>query len=357
MISEKRMNNGRVLVIDDDLSTVELVCQALEIAGYNVKGVTDANEIKGILTKNAYETILTDINMPQISGIEFLEYVNQVDEKLPVILMTGYSDTHYLMSAIKLGAYDFIKKPFNMDELIITVNHAVAKRRLELRYEEYHDMLEEMVLKRTDELMKANKTIETNLVKTILAMVNALEASDTYTRGHSERVTAVSMLILEQLKLADKKNMKMLRLGAILHDIGKIGIEPNILNKPSRLNDQEYQIIKNHPAIGYNIISPIELNNEVFNIVRQHHERVDGKGYPNNIKGDKISILARIVSVADTYDAITSDRAYRKGKSKEFAFDEINKYSGTQFDPEVVKALNKLFNDIDGKILSTLKVI
>ncbi len=345
-----------ILIIDDEEMILEIMKEALELNNFLVTAISDATIVQSLLQKESFDTIVTDINMPKITGLELLQIVKKIDSKLPVIMVTGFADMTNMMSSFRLGAHDFLKKPFNMDELIIAVSQAVNQRQLQVQNDQYHELLEEMVIDKTKELSVANQKLEDNLLGTILAMINALEASDQYTRGHSERVTSISLMIGQQLNL-DYASLKTLRLGALLHDIGKIGIDHVILNKPSRLTKDEFEIIKSHPSIGLNIISPISLGQDVFNIVNQHHEKINGFGYPKGLSGKDISLFAKIVSVADTFDAMTSTRPYRKELSFEIAMEEILACSNTQFDENIAKALLQIYTKIDEKSLKGLDLL
>ncbi len=355
-ISEISMKQKHILLVDDEETILEIMEETLVDNDFKVTAVSDPQILPELIEKLDIDTVVTDIQMPKMDGITFLQLVKRYDKKLPVIMITGHADLNNLMKSFRLGAYDYLKKPFSMNELLITVTKAVEKRDLQLQIERYYDLLEEKVIEKTKELVVANQKLEENLLGTILAMINGLEASDKYTRGHSERVTAISMMIGKEMGL-EKETMKVLRLGSVLHDIGKLGIPHGILRAPRKLAPDEYEEMKEHPNIGVKIIRPIDLEDEVFNIVGQHHERIDGNGYPNHLKGDEISFLARIVAVADTYDAITSDRPYRAALSDETAIGEIMKYAGVQFDPEVANALHRIYKTIDQEKLTGFEVI
>lgn len=349
-------NKGKILVIDDEEIIRSLISETLAIENYSVTALDSIPETTDYFSKNSFDTIISDINLPGKSGIEFLKEIREFDETIPVILITGSTETENLLTAIKYGAYDFLRKPFPLSDIIVTVNHSVQKRKLEKENLKYKVTLEKMVVKRTEQLEIANKKLESNMIKTMLAMVNALEASDKYTRGHSERVTALSLMIGEKMKL-DFQDLKNLQMGAVLHDIGKIGIYHNLLNKPTKLTEEEFSAIRKHPEIGYEIIKPIDFHQSVFDIVLQHHEFIDGTGYPNKLKGYQLNLLSKIVSIADTFDAITSDRPYRKGNSKQYAIDEIYKGIDKQFDHDVVKILIEIKDDITPDSLSNTNVI
>ncbi|MDD3051825.1 MAG: response regulator [Candidatus Cloacimonetes bacterium] len=355
-MNEHTSNEGNVLIIDDDKAVLTLVSTFLTNAYYGVVAVDSARDIDNLLIEQNFDTVITDINMPSVNGIDVLQTIKKFDSDLPVIMMSGSNDLEDIISSIKFGAYDFIKKPFRMLELLFSVQKAVQKRKLMMEIADYQKNLEIMVIKRTQQLADSNKQLEGHVISSILAMVNALEASDKYTRGHSERVTIISLLIARELGIP-LSDLKMLRLGSVMHDIGKIGIDHNILNKPDRLEDYEFDVIKKHPDIGSDILRPIHMSETIQNIVTQHHEKFDGTGYPSGLKGEQISLLARIVSVADTYDAITSKRPYRDAGTKKYALEEITKNIGTQFDETVVKALLNIEKQLTEEKLTAINLM
>jgi len=349
-MSTTESKTPRVLLVDDDADILSLMHETLTGEGYEIVALSNPAEVVGSIDPGRLDAIVTDIHMPHLSGIELLKEVKKRDADVPVIMVTGFADLENLMTSFRLGAFDYLKKPFSMNELIITVAGAVEKRSLKRRLDRYYQELEERVKEKTHELVMANRRIEENLLSTILAMVNAIEASDIYTRGHSERVTTLSLMLGEAMGL-DNERMKVLRLGAVLHDVGKIGVTHAILNKPDVLTDDEYDLMKEHPRIGVKIIEPIDFDHEVFAIVGQHHERVNGEGYPHGLAGGNISPLARIVAVADAYDAITSHRPYRAALPPRAALQELQRCAGVQFDSEVVQALESIFPELQQRIL------
>ncbi len=345
-----------ILLIDDEPEIVELMDETLSHEGYRTTALTDPRMLEGLLRPDVFDVIVTDIHMPGMSGLVLLQLVKNIDPDLPVIIITGSDQLKHLMTSIRLGAHDYLRKPFSMNELLITVSRAVEKRALKRQIKRYYEQLEERVIEKTAELRHTYRRLEENLLGTILAMVNALEASDVYTRGHSERVTAISMMMGEEMGL-DGDRMKTLRLGAVLHDVGKIGITHRILHKPEALTDDEYDVMKEHPAIGLRIIQPIDLDPEVFNIVAQHHERVDGGGYPHGLRGEAISPLSRIVAVADSFDAMTSDRPYRRGLLPHDALAELHRWAGVQFDGDAVRAFDSIFRRLLGTDLTRYNIV
>ncbi|MDY0151442.1 MAG: response regulator [Candidatus Cloacimonas sp.] len=324
-----------ILAIDDDLAMLDCIRMSLSSeTNYHVTVCNAPYEAIQLVQTRKFNVVLSDITMPGISGLEVLSSIGKIDPNLPVILMTGESNAVKMRTAIQLGAFDFLRKPFEIAELHITVKQALQKNQLLIQNEDYRMNLESLVEQRTMELLAAKVKLEKHYLNTIRAMVNAMEASDIYTRGHSERVTVISIMIGKLVGL-DSEELKILRIGALLHDLGKIGIYSPLLNKDQALTQSEYEVIKQHPIIGERIISPIGLPEEVHDIILQHHEWYGGGGYPYGKKGEEISRLARIVTVADSYDAMTSQRAYRMNLDPLSATMEIRDKVNEQFDPEL----------------------
>ncbi|MCK9556933.1 MAG: response regulator [Candidatus Cloacimonetes bacterium] len=331
MLEEK----ARVLIIDDDLPILDSIRMGLKNCHNLLVDVCeDPSEALSLLKNNEYQTVISDVAMPVISGLDILKAVSQGNPELPVILITGYADTDMMREAIHYGVYEFLKKPFEMDELLMTLNKALETYRLRIQNKAYKDHLESLVTQRTIELFDANNKLQKSYLNTIHAMINAMEVNDIYTRGHSERVTAMSMRMGKLLGL-ETKELILLRIGALLHDLGKIGIVSNVLSKEHRLTENEYNAIKQHPLIGARIIDPIGFPETVGKIILQHHEWANGEGYPYGIKLNDIHPLARIVSVADSVDAMTSRRPYSRNLDFQGATEEVLNNINRQFDPIV----------------------
>ncbi len=326
-----------ILVVDDDQTMLDLIGSALTSREqYEVILAADSESALKHMATQAFDTVISDINLPGMNGLDLLSRINIIDPKIPVILITGYAEISTMQAAIKLGVFDFLKKPFSISELQISVRQAVQKHELLVKNDLYTEKLESLVKQKAKELFEANFLLEINFARTVLAMINALEACDIYTRGHSERVTNISLIIGQTMNLSAVE-IKSLRTGAIFHDLGKIGIYPSLLNKSATLSVEEIKLIRQHPLVGEKIIKPIALDKSICEIVSQHHERHDGNGYPWGLKGHDISLLAKIVAIADAYDAMTSLRNYRQILTHEDASVEIVKCSGTQFDPLCVE--------------------
>lgn len=330
-----------ILVIDDDPAMLDCIRMSLiTMNTYQVRACSDAFQALEWLKTESFSAVISDVNMPRMNGLELLKWVGEFDSKIPVILITGNDDSEIMLQAIHLGAYEFLKKPFLMSDLHITVKQAVQKHELLVQNDIYRNHLENLVEQRTKELNDARSMLEKSYLNTIRAMVNAMEVNDIYTRGHSDRVTAISVMLGQALEL-DSEDLQNLRIGALLHDLGKIGILSNVLKKEQRLTDTEYDSMKQHPIIGAKIIDPIGLPDCVREIILQHHEWYDGNGYPYGIDHHQINPLASIVSVADSVDAMTSQRPYRDNLDFPSAVKEVWLNQGKQFDPKIAKTLSQ----------------
>ena len=321
----------RVLVVDDEEFLRSIVRERLEIAGYFVKEAANGSEALAVLESSGpYNVLLTDLRMPVMDGIALLGEWGRRYPGAAGIVMSANAELDTAVTALKMGACDYITKPFNFDVLLITIENAIRKKDLERQLEDYRTNLEKKVKEQTD-------IINSMYVRSIDAMIKALEAKDFYTRGHSQRVTLYSVAIGEELGVKDQELEDLYR-ASVLHDLGKIGVREAILNKPGRLSEEEFAEIVRHPEIAVRILEPIPFFRPLLPSILHHHERFDGKGYPSRLAGVNIPFASRIMTIADTFDAMTSTRAYRKALPVADATAEIRRCSGTQFDPDIVPA-------------------
>jgi putative nucleotidyltransferase with HDIG domain len=268
--------------------------------------------------------------MPKVSGDQVVEFVTRNHPIIPIIILTGFAQLDMALDHIRMGAFDYMTKPFKIKELAMIIQRALDYRALKEEQARYQEYLVARVREVTNEL-------NNSVIQSVGALIMAIEEKDIYTRGHSHRVAFYSSLMAENLGLdiEDKKNLEY---AALLHDVGKIGISDQILNKPGRLTNVEYEIIKSHPGKGVKILEPMSFLWPILPIIESHHERFDGAGYPHGTAGEDIPFMARIITVCDAYDAMTSDRSYRKPLSPAAALEEIKAKAGTQFDPQIVTA-------------------
>ncbi len=326
-------------MVDDETDIVSLLGDFLSLNGYEVKTACSAAKAKELLRAHqSISVVLTDIKMPAESGIQLLKFIKAHYPDVEVIMISALKDINAAIEAMKYGAFSYIVKPFQLEEVLINVRNAAERRRLMIENRRYQRNLEKLVEKRTQELQQALSALRKTYMETLRALVIALEVRDVETEGHSERVVAYTLRIARQMGIKDPAFLWILEKGALLHDIGKIGIPDAILRKKEKLTEEERRKIQNHVIIGYKIINSVEFLKDAAKLVLYHHERWDGKGYPEGLKGRAIPLEARIFSVADAFDVMTSGRPYKKAVSIEEAIEEIKRESGKQFDPEVVEA-------------------
>jgi response regulator RpfG family c-di-GMP phosphodiesterase len=340
----------RILIVDDDASVRDVISVLLQEEGYECRTASSAEAALDIAAAEAPPLVISDMKMPGRDGIWLLEAFRERYAETAVIMLTGYGDTEAAVDCLRRGAVDYLLKPPKLTDLIRAIERALAKRRIELARKRYQKKLERKVRDRTGELRTALRNIQGTYQTTLLALVRALDAREHETSDHSQRVVKYTEVIAERLSLRGPELEEIGR-GALLHDIGKIGVPDAVLLKPAKLTTEEWKEMRRHPDIGYDMIRSIEFLNTPAAIVLSHQERFDGGGYPRRLRGEEIHIGARIFAVADTLDAMTSDRPYRKGTTFENAVDEIQRCAGSQFDPEVVRA----FMDIGVKNLRRIK--
>ena len=318
----------RVLVVDDEALLRAIVRERLEMAGYQVEEASSGEEAIGKLGNGRYSVLLTDLCMDGMDGITLLGEWARRSPDTAGIVMSANAELGTAVNALKMGACDYITKPFNFEVLLLTIQNALRKKDIERQLLDYRINLEKKVKEQTD-------LINSMYVRSIDALIKALEAKDYYTRGHSQRVTIYSVTIAREMGLPGEE-IEKLRRAAILHDLGKIGVREGVLNKPGRLTDAEYGEIVRHPEVAMRILEPIPFFQPLLPAILHHHEWFDGRGYPGRLSGDRIPLASRIMAVADTFDAMTSTRAYRKALPVAEANAEIRRCAGTQFDPEIV---------------------
>jgi putative two-component system response regulator len=321
-----------ILIVDDEALIRKLLCQELLEKGYTCKEANGAQHMLETLGGDTPELVILDIKMPGKSGIDLLPEIKASYPDTAVIMATAVVETGIAIECMKRGADDYICKPFNLEEVALSVGRTLEKRKLQLKIKEYQQYLEDRVGMQTQEIRKL-------FLGAIESLVFALEAKDKYTAGHSRRVTDIALAIGSELGLSTNE-MEDLRWGSLLHDVGKIAIDKLVQNKPGRLTRVEYEHIMIHANVGARIVRPV-VNKKVVEIIEHHHDHYDGSGLHQTIAGQDIPLEARILAVADAFDAITSDRPYRVVMSVEEALDEIMRCTGTQFDPVVANAFLK----------------
>ena len=333
----KPAETERILVVDDEDSIREVVCSMLNSAGYHcTEAVSGTQALSTFAAGAKFELMLTDLMMAEMDGMVLLEHTKKTFPDMPIIMVTAVHDISVALPAIRKGAYDYLLKPFAPEQLIATVRRALENRRLKLENRAYQLNLESLVEARSQQLKQALRDLERSYDITLEALGDALDLKDAETEGHSKRVTAFTIAIARAMGLGDDR-IRVIARGAFLHDIGKMAIPDSVLRKPGPLNAEEMQLMREHCYRGYQMLCKIPFLADAAEIVYCHQERYDGTGYPRGLKGEVIPLGARIFAVADTLDAITSDRPYRAAQSFQAAREEIVRWSGRQFDPEIVK--------------------
>lgn len=330
------MPSERILIVDDEDPIREVVSSMLSSANFACTQASSGKEALALLQSGEeFELMLSDMMMPVMDGEALLAATKERFPDMPVVMVTAMHDISIALNAIRNGAYDYLLKPFDREQLLATVRRALENRRLKLENRAYQTNLEALVTARTEQLRQAITTLERSYDITLEALGNALDLKDAETEGHSKRVTAFTIAIARAMGLTADQ-IRVIARGAFLHDIGKMAIPDAILRKPGALDPEEIAVMREHCYRGYQILKRIPFLTEAAEIVYSHQEKYDGTGYPRGLKGDQIPLGARIFSVADTLDAMTSNRPYRAAQPFPVARDEIQRWSGRQFDPSVV---------------------
>lgn len=332
-------NGYKIIVVDDEPGIVDSLSIFLKRSGYDFTGVTDPVEAIERVKNEHFDLMLLDFIMTPLHGDQVVEEIRKFNKELYILLLTGHKDLAPPLETIRrLDIQGYCEKSDKFDQLLLLVESGIkAISQMDL------------IKKINEELKDANQKLENAYMESIETLRYTVEAKDPYTRGHSDRVSAYSVLIGKHLGLSDD-DLKIIRIGGLFHDIGKIGVPDSILLKTEKLTDDEYSEIKNHPSIGAHILSNATIFKDIIPIVKHHHEKYDGNGYPSKLKGEDIPLFARIAAVADTFDAMTSKRTYRDSLGLDIVKSEIEKCKGTQFDPKIsdifLDILNNHYNDI-----------
>jgi response regulator RpfG family c-di-GMP phosphodiesterase len=327
------------LIVDDEPSVRRSLVRMLQAQGFTCFEAGSGREALGVLERiGEAPLVISDMRMPELDGIGLLDAVRRQYPDTSVIMLTGMSETTTAVDCLHKGAADFLLKPISVSELQARVSRVLEKRSLVLQNRFYQENLERQVREQAQRIQEL-------FLQGVQMLARALEAKDPYTLGHSIRVSQYAVGTAGQLGFAGQ-TLDGIRLGGELHDIGKIGTRESVLHKPGLLTAEEFRQITEHPALGERMLSPLAQESpDVLRIVRSHHERLDGRGFPDGLRGEKIPIEARIVAVADAFDAMTTERPYRDSRPPDAAVDELRRVAGTQLDPEAVEAFVAAFPD------------
>jgi putative nucleotidyltransferase with HDIG domain len=330
----------KIIAVDDESGIIDSLAVFLRRSGYQLTGVTNPLEAIERVRNEHFDLMLLDFIMTPIHGDKVVEEIRKFNSDLYILLLTGHKDLAPPLETIrKLSIQGYCEKSDKFDQLLLLIESAIKS-------------IEQMRLinQINSELKESKEELEKAYLESIQTLRYTVEAKDKYTRGHSDRVSAYSVLIGKHMGLPES-DLKILEIGGLFHDIGKIGVPDSILLKEDKLSDDEYNEIKNHPSIGKHILSNATIFQEIIPIVYHHHEKYNGTGYPGKIAGEEIPLFARIAAIADTFDAMTSKRSYRNALPLEVVREEIEKYSGTQFDPEIAKVFIDILDNHYDEIL------
>jgi len=323
-IASNESNKYKIIAVDDEEGIIDSLSVFLEKSGYNLVGVTDPVEAIERVRNEHFDLMLLDFIMTPFHGDQVVEEIRKFNKELYILLLTGHKDLAPPLETIKrLEIQGYCEKSDKFDQLLLLIESAIKSI----------DQMRE-IKRINNELSETNQKLEKAYMESIETLRYTVEAKDPYTKGHSDRVAQYSVLIGNKMGLSEE-DQKTLLIGGLFHDIGKIGVPDTILRKPDKLTDEEYSEIKNHPSIGAHILAPATIFQEIIPIVKHHHEKFDGHGYPSQLQGENIPLFARIAAIADTFDAMTSKRPYRDALPLETVIAEVEKCKGTQFDPKI----------------------
>ena len=334
---ESITNRKKILIVDDEVSVQRTLKRIMKRIQQECSLASSAEEARRIMKEETFDLILCDNHLTGESGMGLIEHVISEYPETAVIMVSGMDDPEVAEKALEIGAYGYMIKPFKPSEVIINVSSALRRQRLETESRTHRENLEQMVATRTTELQE---TLD-GVIKVIALTV---ESRDPYTAGHQLRVADLAGAFSKEMGLPEDQ-IKGIHMAGMIHDLGKISVPSEILSKPSRLSTIEFELIKTHPQVGYDILKGIEFPWSVAEISYQHHERMDGSGYPRGLKGEEILLEARIMAVADVVEAMASHRPYRPALGIDVALDEISKNKGVLYEPEMVDACEALFSE------------
>lgn len=337
-------DNPRIMIVDDEEPIRRILGRLLKTNGDSCQLAANAAEARTLLKGQNFDLILCDVKMPGESGIDFIRYLLSEYPETAAIMITAVDDPEVAETALEIGAYGYIIKPFKFNELLINVSNALRRRKLEIENRRHCKNLEKLVSERTDTLKNTLNDLQKAMYGIIEAMGLTVEIRDPYTAGHQRRVAEIARAIAIEMGLSEHE-VEGVHIAGIIHDIGKIAVPVEILSKPGKITKHEFGIIKSHPEVGYNILSKVNFPWPISQIVYQHHERMDGTGYPQGLLEKDILLEARIMAVADVVEAMASHRPYRPALGVEKALEEISKNRKVLYDSEVVDTCLRLFKE------------
>lgn len=343
-IKMEELKDTNVLILDDERTVQRMLGRLLNSHGYLYSVASDTREARSIIEMQEIDLVLCDVNLPGESGIDFIKYLSGAYPETAIIMVTGQDDSELAETAMDMGAYGYVIKPFRPNEIMINISNALRRRTLEINNRITMNNMEQIIDARTNELQKAMERLNKITEGIIHAISLTVETRDPYTAGHQQRVADLARAISKEMGLNGDHAMAIHTAG-LIHDLGKIAVPAEILTKPGKLTDIEFNLMKIHPRAAYDILKDIDFPWPLSTIILQHHERLDGSGYPQGLAGrDGILQEARILAVADVFEAMASHRPYRPALGKETALKEIIMGKGNLYDAEVVDACVKVIS-------------
>ena len=332
-----------ILVVDDEESILSALTKFLTVKGYDVSTAASGEEALDVLRRLKIAGLVLDVRMPGLSGIDLVPKVLEIEPNAAILMLTAVNDATTASLCMQRGAMEYLTKPIDLEELHKAIQRALKRRDALMESDELNQWLKDEVAVRTAELRRERANLQRISVATLEVLVNALEAKDPYSRGHSARIADLSAMVAAEMNLEDE-DVESVRTAGRLHDIGKIGIREEVLVKQGPLTDAEYEHVKQHVVVGSQILAPLTHLREVIHYVRSHHERWDGRGYPDGLKGEEIPIGARILAAVEVYDALTTSRPYQEKMSSEFAVERMRDLTGAGIATDVFDALEAVVN-------------
>ena len=335
---------AKILIVDDELPIRELFWMILDSNGHDCDQAANVPEAREWLKKQEYDLVITDMNMPGESGMDLMKHIRDQFKDVAVIMVTAVDDPIIAGAAMDMGIYDYIIKPIYSNGVLISVANTLRRRELEIANRDYRQELERKVAERTADLRQTMEKLRRALDGIVNVIGLTVESRDPYTAGHQRRVADLAHAIAQEMKLPEKMT-EAIRMAGAIHDLGKVAVPAEILSKPGRLTENEFNLIKEHPQVGYNILKDLEFPWDIARVILQHHEKVNGTGYPQGLANEEILLESKILTVADVVEAMASHRPYRPALGTEVALEEITQRSGEFFDPDVVDVCLRLFRE------------
>ena len=343
---KKKVKNFSILYVEDEKDIQESISKFLHKIFLDVDIANNGEEGLEKYLEKPYDIVITDVLMPKMNGLELIGHIREKNKKQEIIVISANTDAVNFTKSIELEVTGYIIKPMNIDQTLRVLEQSVDKLTMRHENEMYKTQLESMVEDRTRTVVKLQDQLIENYEHAIHSLVEMIEDRDTYTGGHSERVATYSRDIAKELGMSEEECQLIYQAG-ILHDVGKIITPDSILLKPEKLTEQEYSLIQDHVTAGYKILSQVPMYHELANIVHAHHEHYDGSGYPKGLKGEEIPIQARVMTIADTFDAMTTSRIYKIKKCAADALNELHELSGIWYDPQIIHSAIKVLTQVN----------